>query len=86
MQHRALTAAQVLSNLLLVRGLRPAWINSAVPGGWSVGVEVMFYCLVPWLSTWLGNLEQALRFMAAAWVFNVLFALALRQWLPIGNI
>lgn len=85
-QPRPLTPGQVLSNLLLVHGFGPGWINSAVPGGWSVGVEVMFYCLVPALVLRLRSLDHALRFVVVTWLLNGVLALALHQWPPVANV
>lgn len=34
-------------NILLVHTWVPSAVNSIVPGGWSIGVEVMFYCMFP---------------------------------------
>jgi len=38
-----------LANLLFLHGLSPFWINSTIPGGWSVGIEVLFYLIFPFL-------------------------------------
>ncbi len=42
-----LTMANLASHFIFLHGLSPYWINTIVPGGWSVGVEMMFYLLVP---------------------------------------
>jgi peptidoglycan/LPS O-acetylase OafA/YrhL len=39
----------VVATFLMAHGLHPESINSVVFGGWSVGVEVMFYALAPML-------------------------------------
>src|SRR5258708_419294 len=49
----------VLSNILFVHSINPYWITSVVPGGWSIAVEVCFYCLVPFLFLRIRNLNQA---------------------------
>lgn len=37
----------VVANLAFVHGLVPAANNSVVPGGWSIGTEMLFYALFP---------------------------------------
>lgn len=37
----------VLANLLFIHEWVPGAINSVVPGGWSIGVEMFFYLLAP---------------------------------------
>ena len=49
----------VLSNILFFHSINPYWITSVVPGGWSIAVEVFFYCLVPFLFLRIRNLNQA---------------------------
>lgn len=43
------SASNILANVLLVHGLVPAANNGVVPGGWSIGTEVLFYALFPLL-------------------------------------
>jgi peptidoglycan/LPS O-acetylase OafA/YrhL len=59
---------QIITTLLFVNGWYPDAINSVVPGGWSVAVEMTFYLFVP-LCFWI--ITNATR----AWVlFGVLMA------------
>jgi len=37
----------ILANLIFVHSLVPSAINSVVPGGWSIGVEIAFYLIFP---------------------------------------
>jgi peptidoglycan/LPS O-acetylase OafA/YrhL len=53
----------VLSNVLFIHSINPYWINSVVPGGWSIGVEMLFYCMVPYLFEKIKNSSQALNFI-----------------------
>ena len=39
----------MLANFLFVHAWVPSAINSVVPGGWSIGVEMFFYALVPFI-------------------------------------
>ncbi len=41
----------IVANLLFLHEWIPSAINSVVPGGWSIGVEMFFYALVPFI--WL---------------------------------
>lgn len=52
----------ILANVLLLHGLSPVWINSIIPGGWSVGIEVLFYIMVPYLFTRITSLNRAIIF------------------------
>lgn len=42
----------LVDNLLFIHTWIPEANNSVVPGGWSIGVEVMFYALLPILMIW----------------------------------
>src|ERR1700709_1046568 len=39
--------ADILLNVLFLHALSPSAINNVVPGGWSIGVEMLFYLLAP---------------------------------------
>jgi len=39
----------VLLNVLFLHALSPTAINNVVPGGWSIGVEMLFYLIAPLL-------------------------------------
>jgi peptidoglycan/LPS O-acetylase OafA/YrhL len=43
------SAQNVMLNLLFVHDVFPAAQNGVVPGGWSIGVEMLFYAVFPWL-------------------------------------
>ena len=45
------TFAGVLSNVMLVHGFNPWANNNIVPGGWSIGTEMLFYVMFPFLYT-----------------------------------
>jgi peptidoglycan/LPS O-acetylase OafA/YrhL len=70
-----ITRMDVLATAAFVNGWSPTTINSVVPGGWSIAVEMNFYLLVPFLFTWLTNLRRCLWFfigcVAGQWVINV---------------
>ena len=57
-----ISAGNILSNFTFINGFSPYWINSIVPGGWSVAIEVIFYCFLPFLVTHIKNVRQAVTF------------------------
>jgi peptidoglycan/LPS O-acetylase OafA/YrhL len=68
-----LSFKSILNNLLFVFSLNPNYQTSIVPAGWSIGVEMVFYVVFPFLLRWKG-LFSAFSMLAvallAAWLFN----------------
>ena len=58
-----ITVSNVIANIFFVHGFNPYWITSVVPGGWSIAVEMMFYCLIPLLFCRITNTQQAFRLL-----------------------
>lgn len=59
----SITTGNIVSNFTFVHGFNPYWINSLVPGGWAVAVEMLFYCLVPVLVLRIANRRHAFNFL-----------------------
>ena len=57
---KAISTLQIASTVFFLNGFHPYWINSIVPVGWSVAVEVIFYCTVPFLFLTIRNMWQAI--------------------------
>lgn len=57
-------------NLTFLHGFSPRYINSVVPGGWSIGVEMVFYCMIPFLFRKVFSLKRALYFFIATLIFS----------------
>ena len=57
-----ITVLNIFSNFTFLHGFNPYWINSLVPGGWSIGVEMTFYAVLPLLFSRVKNLNQAFNF------------------------
>lgn len=51
---------------ILQHGWHPNYINTIVPGGWSIAVEATFYAIAPLLFFWIKNWWAALGFFLAA--------------------
>jgi peptidoglycan/LPS O-acetylase OafA/YrhL len=60
----------IVANLLMVHQLSPYWINSIVPGGWSIAVEMSFYLLVPLLFKIVTTPGRAIAFFVATLYFG----------------
>jgi peptidoglycan/LPS O-acetylase OafA/YrhL len=69
---KGISIANISSNFLFLHGFSPYWINSVVPGGWSVAVEVLFYCLLPFLFYKVKNIQQACVFTITALVIRLI--------------
>jgi peptidoglycan/LPS O-acetylase OafA/YrhL len=86
------TISNVLANAFFLHGLVPQANNNVVPGGWSIGTEMLFYLIFPALfevstsmfKKW--GLFGLLALLALALVANVAIQLALHgTWLSIKN-
>jgi peptidoglycan/LPS O-acetylase OafA/YrhL len=80
-----LTLASILSNFFFVHSFNPYWINSVVPGGWSIAIEMLFYCLIPLLFFLIKNTNQAFCFVLVTLVLRLLLHIFLTQFPLIGN-
>lgn len=59
-------AWQIGLTALFLHGFHPYAINSVVPGGWSIAVEVLFYALYPWLIPYCSSLRKSLLVFGAS--------------------
>lgn len=72
------------SNILLIHGLFPDFINNIVPGGWFIGTIALMYLTFPWVkhalewlfekNNWLGSIVP--------WIFG---GLVLAIWVIVDN-
>ena len=49
LQDHPINASEIAMTAIFLHGFRPDIINSIVPGGWSIAVEMSFYCIFPLL-------------------------------------
>jgi peptidoglycan/LPS O-acetylase OafA/YrhL len=70
----------VLLNLVFLHAFSPSAINNVVPGGWSIGVEMLFYLLAPPISlfatTWRRLITLTLAILAGCATTIALFAVS----------
>lgn len=73
----------VLLTALFLNGWLPETINSVVPGGWSIAVEMLFYLTVPYLFSRLKDIKSTLWFLFISLVMaKVLSVLAVDFFTP----
>lgn len=59
---KTVSLANIISTATFTNGFSPYWINSIVPGGWSIAVEMNFYLCLPFLFKFIKNFRQAAKF------------------------
>jgi peptidoglycan/LPS O-acetylase OafA/YrhL len=79
------TVAGVAANFLFLHGLYPYWLNTVVPGGWSVAAETFFYLLLPALFLKIKNGNQALNFFTFSLLLRMISVLVLSPLNPIAD-
>jgi len=82
---KSISLANITGNFLFLHGFSPYWINSVVPGGWSVAVEVLFYCLLPLLFYRIKNIQQACAFTIIALIVRLILIRILFHYPLIAN-
>lgn len=69
---------------VFLHGWHPLSINTVVPGGWSIAVEMNFYVMTPFLFLWIRRLRVAVLFVIASAGFALVAkALAMRWIAPL---
>lgn len=79
------TPEQIVSNFTFTHGFLPNSINSVVPGGWSIAVEMIFYSILPILFLKIRNLNQAILFFIGSLVLMVGLKYLLLEYGSIEN-
>jgi peptidoglycan/LPS O-acetylase OafA/YrhL len=78
-----LTVLDVALTALFLHGWHPETINSVVPGGWSIAVEMTFYLFVPVLYGVVHNVGRSILFTVCSIGLSIwLDQLAAQYWLP----
>lgn len=72
---------QVLLTATFLHGFYPDSINSVVPGGWSIAVEMTFYLFFPLLAMHVK--ERRLVYLSLSILVWFLYAVFLRKWLEV---
>lgn len=78
---KPLAVWKVLINIFYVNSFVPGAINYLPPGGWSVGVEMLFYCCVPFLFAKIKTLHNALKWFLTLSLLSFILKLVIRYLL-----
>lgn len=66
------TIGALVLNILGVSGFSPKYIN-IVPGGWYIGIVVIYYLIAPFIRKIVNSTSQAIRFCFASLVVRIGF-------------
>lgn len=70
--------AKVVWHLLLLHGLNMEAFNDVVPGGWSIGVEFLFYLIFPFI---FNLIHGSCRAISVTLIVSIFLSLALYSYL-----
>ncbi|MDB5143212.1 MAG: acyltransferase [Mucilaginibacter sp.] len=82
---KSISTWNIIANFTFLHGFNPYWISSVVPGGWSVAVEMVFYCLLPLLFSRIKNIGQAVNFTMMALIFRSCLLIIFRHYVLISD-
>jgi peptidoglycan/LPS O-acetylase OafA/YrhL len=77
-----ISIGNIISNMLFLHGFNPYWINSLVPGGWSVAVEMMFYGIFPFIFSKLKSVNQAIKIFIGSLIIRLVLQYVLSKYDP----
>ncbi len=76
----AINPLVILSTLTFTHGLFPSAINTLVPGGWSLAVEMGFYLIFPFLFRYINSLRRSVLFgFVTALAYQVFYYLVYKH-------
>ncbi len=70
----AISLLNIIATATFTNGWNPYWINSIVPGGWSVAVEMVFYLTVPFLYQRIKSIGKAGAFTFLTLVLSLVLS------------
>jgi len=75
-----------LTTLTFTNSFNPYWINSIVPGGWSVAIEMLFYTLLPAIFLFICNLNRSLWLLLFSLVTAVISSFLFQKFCIIPEV
>lgn len=71
----------IILNIFFLNGIVPSANNSVVPGGWSIGTEMIFYFIFPFLYVFFLKMQKKIRFFYVIFPFIFLIISLVIQFL-----
>lgn len=65
------TPLHIISSVAFLNSFSAYWVTSVVPGGWTIGIEMIFYMMLPVLFIYIKNSRQAFNFLVIAILFRL---------------
>lgn len=62
----------IILNIFFLHGYSFKWFNNIVPGGWTIGVEMIFYLFMPLLFLIIKNIDHAFKLFNFGLLFNAI--------------
>jgi peptidoglycan/LPS O-acetylase OafA/YrhL len=76
---QSITIPNLITHFTFTNGWNPYWINSLVPVGWSIAIEMPFYLIVPYLFKKIKTINQAVLLTLVVLLINKLINYILTQ-------
>src|SRR5262249_2124995 len=73
---------QIIATALFIHGFHPESINSVVPGGWSIAVEMTFYAVFPLLARLVRSWQSAVAGVVLSFALAAMTRPFAASWLP----
>jgi len=74
-----ISVGNIISNFTFTHGVYPYWINSLVPGGWSITVEMTFYLVLPILFLKIKSFKMAVNFLSLTLILKLILDVILKH-------
>lgn len=70
-KHNEINIKNLIANYTFTNGVYLPGINDIPPGGWSIGVEMLFYLMIPLLFKYINSLTKAILLFIISMLFSV---------------
>ncbi|WP_163407777.1 acyltransferase family protein [Flavobacterium ajazii] len=75
-KHNTINFKNLIANYTFTNGIYLPGINDIPPGGWSIGIEMLFYLLIPTLFKYINSLGKAI----GLFLITALFSIAINHY------